>query len=221
MSLRRRSGSQASSRRRASAAEPQLRTAAPLRLKTAAIQSRVSASSSTTSTHSPPSGDATAAGAASTSAAGVGAASAAADAERHGYSPARAAARLSEGLRVLVVDDDEDARQMIGAVLMRFGAGVRLCGTAGEALETLPLWRPDVLVSDIGMPHEDGYDLIRRVRALSPGQGGQTPAVALTAYAREEDRARALAAGYDAHVAKPVESAELVKVVAGFAGRAP
>jgi CheY-like chemotaxis protein len=77
---------------------------------------------------------------------------------------------------------------------------------------------PDVLVSDIGMPKEDGYSLIRRLRALPPGQGGQVPAVALTAYARTEDRARVLQAGYQAHVIKPVEPAELLTAIAALAG---
>ncbi|HVG30526.1 MAG TPA: ATP-binding protein [Pyrinomonadaceae bacterium] len=145
------------------------------------------------------------------------------DAPEHGrgdYHPAREPASRIEGLRVLVVDDDDDARQMIGAVLTRFGAQVRPCGTAGEALEALLGWKPDVLLSDIGMPHEDGYDLIRRVRALSSMQGGQTPAAALTAYAREEDRVRSLAAGFQLHVAKPVGSEELIAAVASLARQA-
>ena len=133
------------------------------------------------------------------------------------YYAAREPVRRLEGLRVLVVDDDEDARQMIGAVLTRFGAQVRPCGTAGEALEAVRGWKPDVLLSDIGMPHEDGYDLIRRVRSLAPAEGGQTPAAALTAYARDEDRARALAAGFQLHAAKPVCPDELIEVVASLA----
>ena len=100
------------------------------------------------------------------------------------------------GVRVLVVDDDTDARQMISAVLKRSGAEVKACGSAGEALTALPQWRPDVLMSDIGMPYEDGYDLIHKVRALTDEHGGRVPAAALTAYAREEDRERAIAEGY-------------------------
>ncbi|MCA1629471.1 MAG: response regulator, partial [Acidobacteria bacterium] len=107
--------------------------------------------------------------------------------ELHDDRSAAESERLLGGVRVLVVDDDDDARQMIGAVLTQFGAEVRGSGTAGEALETLSRWKPDVMLSDIGMPHEDGYDLIRRVRALASEQGGRTPAAALTAYAREED----------------------------------
>ncbi|MCA1641397.1 MAG: response regulator [Acidobacteria bacterium] len=137
--------------------------------------------------------------------------------ELHDDRSAAESERLLGGVRVLVVDDDDDARQMIGAVLTQFGAEVRGSGTAGEALETLSRWKPDVMLSDIGMPHEDGYDLIRRVRALASEQGGRTPAAALTAYAREEDRERTLAAGFQLHVAKPVGSAELIDAVASLA----
>lgn len=121
------------------------------------------------------------------------------------------------GVRVLVVDDDTDARQMISAVLKRSGAEVKACGSAGEALTELPEWRPDVLMSDIGMPFEDGYDLIHKVRELSDECGGRVPAAAITAYAREEDRKRAIAEGYQMHVAKPASSEELVAAVATLA----
>ncbi|HKR60001.1 MAG TPA: ATP-binding protein, partial [Pyrinomonadaceae bacterium] len=121
------------------------------------------------------------------------------------------------GVRVLVVDDDTDARQMISAVLKHSGAEVRVCCSAGEALTELPQWRPDVLMSDIGMPYEDGYDLIHKVRALTDEHGGRVPAAALTAYARDEDRQRAIAEGYQMHVAKPASSAELVAAVATLA----
>ena len=125
------------------------------------------------------------------------------------------------GVRVLVVDDDTDARQMISAVLTRSGAEVKACCSAGEALTALPQWRPDVLMSDIGMPYEDGYDLIHKVRALTDEHGGRVPAAALTAYARDEDRARAIEEGYQMHVAKPASSAELVAAVASLAKAAP
>lgn len=125
------------------------------------------------------------------------------------------------GVRVLVVDDDTDALQMISAVLRRSGAEVKACGSAGEALTALPQWLPDVLMSDIGMPHEDGYELIHKVRALTAEHGGRVPAAALTAYAREEDRKRAIAEGYQMHVAKPASSAELVAAVAALAKTAP
>jgi CheY-like chemotaxis protein len=87
-----------------------------------------------------------------------------------------------DDLRVLIVDDDADAVELTAAILMRAGASVRTCGSASEALQTLQAWGPDVLVSDIEMPGEDGYTLIRKVRALEAEDGGKTPAVALTAY---------------------------------------
>lgn len=92
-------------------------------------------------------------------------------------------------------------------------------GSAGEALAALEEMRPDLLISDIGMPGEDGYGLIRKVRALPAGCGGKIPAIALTAYARTEDRLRALRAGYQMHISKPVELAELVAVMASLIGR--
>jgi CheY-like chemotaxis protein/anti-sigma regulatory factor (Ser/Thr protein kinase) len=119
--------------------------------------------------------------------------------------------------RVLVVDDEPDARELIRAILESGGASVATAASAEEAFESLRASPPDVLVSDVGMPREDGYSLIKRVRALSIEQGGRTPAVALTAYARAEDRARALAAGFDHHVTKPVEPQELLLVVADLA----
>jgi signal transduction histidine kinase len=124
-----------------------------------------------------------------------------------------------EGLRVLVVDDEPDTRAVISAVIATAGAEVRTCASAYEALEALADWKPDVLMSDIGMPGEDGYSLIRKVRSLSAANGGRIPAAALTAYAREEDRQRVLAAGYQMHVAKPISSSELIATVANLAGR--
>ena len=122
-----------------------------------------------------------------------------------------------EGLKVLVVDDDADTRELLKAVLGSRGAEVSAAGSAREALELFETLRPAVLVSDIGMPGEDGYDLIRKVRALPAERGGRTPAVALTAYAGAEDRARAFLAGYQVHVPKPVEPKELMGVVASLA----
>ncbi len=121
-----------------------------------------------------------------------------------------------EGLKVLVVDDEPDARMLVKRVLEDCKAIVIVAASVAEAMERLVTDRPDVLVSDIGMPEEDGYALMRRVRALSPEQGGQTPAVALTAYARAEDRMNAVAAGFQHHVAKPVEAAELIAMVASL-----
>nr|MBA2733557.1 response regulator [Acidobacteriota bacterium] len=123
------------------------------------------------------------------------------------------------GLRVLVVDDEADARDMLAVVLNSCKSIVTLAATAIEALDALKRVRPDVLISDIGMPGEDGYWLIGNIRALKPEDGGQTPAIALTAHARAEDRMRSLSAGYQMHVAKPVEPAELVIVLASLAGR--
>jgi signal transduction histidine kinase/ActR/RegA family two-component response regulator len=132
-----------------------------------------------------------------------------------------AAATSLRGVRVLVVDDDTDARQMISAVLKRSGAEVKTCCSASEALTMLPRWRPDVLMSDIGMAHQDGYDLIHKVRALSDEHGGRVPAAALTAYARDEDRKRAIAEGYQMHVAKPASSEDLVAAVAALLQLSP
>jgi len=117
------------------------------------------------------------------------------------------------GLRVLVVDDEEDARGLVGAILEECGCHVTLASSVEEAMQRLREARPDVLLSDIGMPEADGYDLIAQVRALPREQGGDMPAAALTAYARPEDRRRMLNAGYSIHLAKPIEPAELVAVV--------
>ena len=116
-------------------------------------------------------------------------------------------------MRVLVVDDDQDARELVAVVLRADGADVALSSSVVEALEAISLFRPDVLLSDIAMAGADGYDLIRAVRALSPEQGGTIPAAALTAYAREEDRRRAISMGFQAHLAKPVEPAALLEAV--------
>ena len=118
-----------------------------------------------------------------------------------------------------MVDDEPDARGLIKRVLEECKAVVMTAASAREALERMRADRPDVLVSDIGMPGEDGYALIRRVRALPPDAGGRTPAVALTAYARAEDRMKAMLAGFQHHVVKPVEPEELITLVAILAGR--
>ncbi|MDB5295441.1 MAG: rpfC [Phycisphaerales bacterium] len=123
------------------------------------------------------------------------------------------------GVRVLVVDDDPDSREVVRRLLESCGAAVTAVGSGAEALGRVEADRPDVLVSDIGMPDMDGYDLIRRVRALGVERGGTVPAVALTAYARADDRVRAVLAGYQHHVVKPVEPAELLAMVASLSGR--
>ena len=120
------------------------------------------------------------------------------------------------GLKVLVVDDEADACELISALLTRCGADVTAARSATEAFRLLKQVHPDVLVSDIGMPFEDGYELMRKVRALSEENGGKVPAVALTAYARPDDRMRALRAGYQMHVSKPIELTELVTIVASL-----
>ncbi|MCA1577132.1 MAG: response regulator, partial [Acidobacteria bacterium] len=124
-----------------------------------------------------------------------------------------------DGLRVLVVDDEPDTLELLKAGLGQCGAEVVTVRSAGEALEAIETRVPGVLISDIGMPGEDGYDLIRRVRALPAESGGRVPAIALTAYARVEDRMQALKAGYQMHVPKPVELPELVAIAASLARR--
>jgi PAS domain S-box-containing protein len=123
------------------------------------------------------------------------------------------------GLRVLVVDDEIDARSLLSTMLERCGAQVVAVGSAREGLESLESWKPDVLIADIGMPVEDGYGLIKKVRALPKERGGHTPALALTAYARTEDRVRALSEGYQVHLAKPVDRFELAAVVTSLGHR--
>lgn len=132
----------------------------------------------------------------------------------------RAALPQLDGVRVVFVDDHADARQLVSVVLGRHGASVIAVETAEQAIDAVQSSAPHVLISDIGLPGEDGYTLIRRIRALPPSIGGSVPAVALTAFARPEDRRRAQDEGYQVHLAKPVEPDELVALVASFA-RAP
>jgi len=115
------------------------------------------------------------------------------------------------GVRVLAVDDEADARAVLRAILEQHGAEVRLAASAAEALSLVSSWRPDVLVSDIGMPESDGYELMLRVRALGQKGGGFVRAVALTAYASDEDARLARHAGFDRHLPKPVDAAQLVR----------
>src|ERR1041385_2106722 len=123
------------------------------------------------------------------------------------------------GLRVLLVDDEPEARQIITTVITRTGAEVKSCESAHEALAKLAEWKPDVILSDIAMPEEDGYSFIRQVRSLPRDKGGDIPAAALTAYARDIDRRQALAAGYQMHIAKPIGASQLVTMIARLAGR--
>ena len=124
-----------------------------------------------------------------------------------------------DGLRVLLVDDEPEARQIISTVITRTGAVVSACESAHEALARLSEWKPDVILSDIAMPEEDGYSFIQKVRSLPSDKGGDTPAAALTAYAREVDRRQALAAGYQMHIAKPIGASQLITMIARLAGR--
>jgi CheY-like chemotaxis protein len=123
------------------------------------------------------------------------------------------------GVAIVVVDDELDARELVGEAFRSAGATVHLAASASEALALVVRERPTALVSDIGMPHEDGYALMQRLRALPAEQGGQVPALALTAYARSEDAERAFEAGYQRHVAKPVDPLSLVDLVVGLVGR--
>jgi signal transduction histidine kinase/CheY-like chemotaxis protein len=125
-----------------------------------------------------------------------------------------------EGVHVMIVDDEPDTREMLRLLMGQLGAEVRVCASSAEAIGVLNEWNPDVIVSDIEMPDEDGYELIREIRRLEANSGGRkVPAVALTAYGRVEDRLRALSAGYQIHMAKPAEPSELALVIAGLAAR--
>jgi signal transduction histidine kinase/ActR/RegA family two-component response regulator len=124
----------------------------------------------------------------------------------------------TEGIRVLVVDDEEDARSLVAYLLDRLGMEVRSAGSAAEALRELETFTPHVIISDIGMPDEDGYSLIRSVRTLAAEDKKSIPAIALTAFARNEDRTRALVEGFNLHLAKPIEPSALVLAVVDLAG---
>lgn len=135
-----------------------------------------------------------------------------------GASRSRADIACIEGMRILFVDDDANTREMLYEVLRRAGADVQAAGCAAEALEKLQGWQPDVLISDIGMPGEDGYDLLRQIRQLPEELGGGVPAIALTGYARERDRRSAFDAGYQAFAAKPVDLDQLFSTITRVAG---
>jgi CheY-like chemotaxis protein len=124
-----------------------------------------------------------------------------------------------QGTRILVVDDDDSTREFLAFLLELHGANVTATATAGEALTTLTQFQPDVLLSDIGMPDVDGYMLMRQVRALPPKQGGNIPAIALTAYAGEIDYQQAMAAGFQRHITKPIEPEVLIQAIATLLGQ--
>jgi CheY-like chemotaxis protein len=126
-----------------------------------------------------------------------------------------------DGVNVLIVDDDRESLALTDAILQAAGANVRTSISATEALSQFERWRPDVLVSDIEMPGEDGYSLARKVRAQPAERGGRTPAIALTAYGRPQDRERCLAAGFNTHIAKPVDPGDLTALIAAVVGDAP
>jgi signal transduction histidine kinase/DNA-binding response OmpR family regulator len=127
--------------------------------------------------------------------------------------------RILSGLRILVVDDEADSRELVTAILTRSGSEVKCCESAAEAITAFVDWKPDLLVSDIGMPNEDGYSLIKRLRKLRLKRAKLIPAVALTAYATKEDKARALEAGFQVHVSKPIEPGGLLMSIATALGR--
>ena len=125
------------------------------------------------------------------------------------------------GVKVLVVDDEPDARALVQRFLEDCDAEVFTAGSVNDAIRHMHTASPQVLVSDIGMPGQDGFSLIRHIRALPEQQGGNIPAIALTAYARTEDRNKALRAGFQMHATKPVEPLELIAMVATLTGRRP
>jgi CheY-like chemotaxis protein len=123
------------------------------------------------------------------------------------------------GIRILIVDDDDDARELISEVMIDAGAVVAKASTASEAYDLLRAEPPHILISDIGMPEEDGHSLLRRVRALPPEKGGDVPAIALTAYARPEDVRAAAESGFQLHVVKPVKPEALLEAISAWARR--
>ena len=127
--------------------------------------------------------------------------------------------RILEGVRILVVDDESDSRELIKAILTGCGGEVNCCESVAQAIKAIRDWKPDLLVSDIGMPNEDGYSLIKKVRSLRSKRAKQLPAIALTAYATKEDKARALSVGFQIHIAKPIEPETLVMSIASVIGR--
>ncbi|HMJ26158.1 MAG TPA: ATP-binding protein, partial [Pyrinomonadaceae bacterium] len=127
--------------------------------------------------------------------------------------------RILDGLKILVVDDDPDTRDLVTTILTRCGGEVRCSESAADALRAFQEFSPDLLVSDIGMPDEDGYRLIKKLRKLKSKRARQVPALALTAYATDEDRSLALSAGFQMHLSKPIEPEDLVSSIAAALGR--
>ena len=145
--------------------------------------------------------------------------------EQHGEQPASSSGSGEhrsqtglQGIRVLVVDDERDARELLDVVLTQAGAHVAMASSVNEGLAKLATFPADIVVSDIGMPEQDGYTLIARLNALSP-PGQAIPAIALTAYTRSEDKLRALSLGFSAHVGKPVNPIDLIECIARLVPR--
>ncbi len=118
-----------------------------------------------------------------------------------------------QGTRILVVDDDQDSQELLAFMLEQEGAEIQTASSAIEALNLITQWQPDVLLSDIGMPQMDGYTFIRQIRNLPKEQGGEVPAIALTAYAAEADKETALSSGFQQHIAKPVDPVECIGAI--------
>ena len=131
----------------------------------------------------------------------------------------RSGAIRLDGIHILLVEDDDDSRKLLGTMLKRYGARVTSTKSAAEAINVFSDEPPDLMISDIGMPDEDGYQLMSKIRARPAGQGGLIPAIALTGYASRKDQERALDAGYQQHMAKPIEQAELIAAIAALVGR--
>ena len=137
----------------------------------------------------------------------------------NGYRRSRPIARQLDGLRISIVDDDDDACNLLRFSLELSGAEVRTSSSVADAMKSIREWRPDLLLTDINMPGEDGYSLIKKLRALKPEQGANIPAIALTAMARTEDSEQALTAGFQMHIPKPVDIEELAEAIMGLAGK--
>jgi signal transduction histidine kinase/DNA-binding response OmpR family regulator len=139
--------------------------------------------------------------------------------EANGNGVAPGLLKALKGLRILVVDDEADSRDLVSAILTRCGSDVNCCESAAEGMKAFKTWKPDLLVSDIGMPVEDGYSLIKKLRKLKSKRAREMPAVALTAYATKEDQARTLSSGFQIHVAKPIDPEKLITSIARAMGK--
>ena len=138
--------------------------------------------------------------------------------EANGNGAAPGLLQFLKGLRILVVDDEADSRDLVSAILTRCGSEVNCCESAAAGIKAFKSWKPDLLISDIGMPLEDGYSLIKKLRNLKSKHAREIPALALTAYATKEDRARTLSSGFQMHVAKPIDPENLIRSIAKAMG---